>query len=241
MLLLYRKEVYEKIKTVSSELLKSRTQRLQHLLDTQGYKLRHGIQFHGHSIDLTAGKEIKTALAANTNVDKLSILHCRLTHRLLRSVLHDPLRLCPALKTLELVSVTLNNAALQTLAEALTKMQLTSLMFQDVGLQSQRSFEFIGALMWQAKLQSVGLCGVRLNDYGLVYLLEPLSKTESLQRLDLSYNHITKIGIKMLEDSLRDNNHLEYIGLRQTVYSTVYQDCIRGLQATCKNLDVDIS
>jgi len=238
MQVLFRKEAYERVKSLTYELIKNKPQRVHNLVEEQGYKTRKNIVLYARDYDLIDSKEILQAIDHNKSIENIQIKIGQITDTVLKP-LAEIIGKNANLNEIELKDVTMTGEVLQKLGNILGKTKIKCFKMKNCRLNSQRNFEYIGAILWQGNIQDAELKNVGMNDYGLTYLAEPIAKLESLKSLNLSSNIITRIGLKCIEDVLKDNEHLRYLGLKQKSASGIYYDYIRNLKSNIKGMEID--
>ncbi len=236
---LFPKDVYERAKSLSYELAKSHASRAHGLVEEHGYRSRKEIVFPAKDADLGESKEVLAALEQNKGACIFSLVSGEVSEAFAATGLAAIFARVPATTQLRIKDVAMDAFALQAMAGSLTKLKLQSIWMKRVRFPSQRVFEHLGAIIIQSKLQEVTLRDVGMTDYGLAFLADPIAKAESLKRLDLSYNPITRVGLRCIEDALKENDHLEYLGLRQKRAAAAYYEYVKGLKSLIKAIDFD--
>lgn len=239
MQIMFRKAIYDKIKTFSHEYLKQKSTRLQAIIDYSGLKTREKLTINCRDLDLATSKEIQQSLEINPNLRKLVLSKGKINEEIIKGNTAFLLSKIPNLQELKLKDINISKNSLRALADILNQSNIQVLEFNNTAVKAQDSFEYIGAIIWQSKVHKLILRNAGLTDYGLIYLAEPISKSENLHHLDLSFNNITTIGLKQIEENLKDNKHLQYLKIRQKVYGLAFHKQIKNLRTVLKQIDID--
>jgi hypothetical protein len=238
MQILFKKEMYNRIRYLQHEAEKFKLQRIYTLVDEQGYDTKNSINIYCKDADIINNKDISTALQQNKAIKNICIRDGDVTHSIVKAVA-SLVNKAQVLTAISFKDVTIRRSVLDSLVEALGEVRLSKLTMKNVRLESQTEFRSVGKIMYQTKVQCAELKGMVMNDYGLIYLADYLLKTEGLRELDISYNKLTKIGLKCIEDLLKDNDHLKYIKLKQERAEQSYYESIRSLRTTIKDIEIE--
>eukprot|EP00826_Nyctotherus_ovalis_P037810 TRINITY_DN3483_c0_g1_i9.p1 TRINITY_DN3483_c0_g1~~TRINITY_DN3483_c0_g1_i9.p1 ORF type:complete len:367 (-),score=77.49 TRINITY_DN3483_c0_g1_i9:191-1180(-) len=239
MQVLFKKEMYDRVRFLKHEAEKSKPQRIYTLVDEQGYDTKHLINIYCKDSDIINNRDISIALQQNKNIKSICVREGDVTEGVVKAIAALASKL-QTLTSLSFKDVAMSREVLLLVAEAFGDVRVGKLAMKNVRLDSQVIFESVGKLMHQTKAQCVELKNVGMNDYGLIYFAEYIPKAEGLKDLDISYNKLTKVGLKCIEDLLKDNNqHLKSLKLKQERAEQSYYDSIRSLRTSIKAIEIE--
>ena len=239
MQVLFKKEIYDRTKCLGQEIVKYKPQRIYNLVEEQNYHSKNNINIFCRDSDILNTKEIVSILENNKNIKKIIIKEGEINENIV-DLLSNLVVKFPSLASISFKDVMITTNILKLLCPIMSKVKVQKLTIKKCYIASQLDFEEIGKIILQTKAQHVVLKQVGMNDYGLIYISQAISQAEALKDLDISYNNITRMGLKCIEDVLKDNDHLQNLHLKQARSSQVFYDFIRGMKSIIKNIEFDV-
>jgi len=239
MQVLFKKKMYERVKVLRQELLKLRPQRICNLINEQAYSTKTFINIPCKEEDIINKEKILISLENNKNIKAICVKKGNVTENVVQ-VLISLVGRFPSLMEIAFKDVTISKPSLQLITSALSKVKMQKLSFRNIHVDSQTDFEHIGFIITQTKPQCVILKNLGMNDYGLLYIADHIGNAEGLKELNLSYNKYTKVGLKCIEGTLKDNESLKILKLKQEETDNSYYEFIRGLRTVLKGVEIEI-
>eukprot|EP00826_Nyctotherus_ovalis_P066335 TRINITY_DN9796_c0_g1_i7.p2 TRINITY_DN9796_c0_g1~~TRINITY_DN9796_c0_g1_i7.p2 ORF type:complete len:356 (+),score=100.07 TRINITY_DN9796_c0_g1_i7:1080-2147(+) len=238
MQVLFKKKIYERVKALKQEIVKSRSQRIYNLINEQSYATKSTIVIPCREEDIINKKDIIMTLESNKSIKAVCIKKGNVTENIVQ-VLINLVGRFPSLAEIAFRDVAIAKPSLQLIEAALSKAKVQKFSIKNARFDSQPDLEHVGAIISQVKPQSVVLKSIGMNDYGLLYIADYIANAEGLRDLDLSYNKLTRAGLKCIEDSLKDNGSLKLLKLKQEDAEHAYYEFIKGLKSTIKGIEIE--